>query len=105
MRVALPNRKARTPIRTRLRFRSPVRVTARGTTSSMDTPRARSDEDARSGPTGNQHDDRSRYGVVLTVILPSMISCLALSTAAMTSVILVKAGLDMARPTPSLSRP
>ncbi len=48
---------------------------------------------------------RPGYGAVLTVILPSMISCLALSTAAMTSVILVKAGLDIDRATPSLSRP
>lgn len=46
-----------------------------------------------------------RYGVVLTVMVPSMISFLALSTAAMTSVIAVNFGFDMARPTPSLSRP
>ncbi len=45
------------------------------------------------------------YGAVLTVILPSMMSCLALSTAAMTSFMSAKAGLDIDRATPFLSRP
>lgn len=45
------------------------------------------------------------YGAVLTLTVPATMPALALSTAAMTSVILVKAGFESDRPTPLSWRP
>ena len=48
---------------------------------------------------------RPHLVVVATVTLPSMMSCLALSTAATAAVMALYFGLVSEKPTPSLSRP